>query len=258
MAGQRFGLKPDPVQTRYRYSPVHRQAAVCCVPNAGKLLPTYLRGAILRDGDDVVIPLFGPMRAKMHVRGVEVELRVVTRFPDELALQIDVIALEPVEFSLIIRRPGWASDVTTSTSADCLITEQAHRLVLHRTWSEQTVGIVFAAAPQFAADERGDAYVKLGPRLYALSIPSVQTITHHYGVAGLVELTEEPAGDGPMQIALATNRADLLRAVPGGVEAPFRRLNQSDESSTAEIEIHLLRPMGAAPLRRLTFPTAAL
>ena len=256
MAGQRFGLEPDPVQSRYRYSPVHRQAAVCCVPNAGKLLPTYLRGAILRDGDDVVIALFGPICAQINVRGVEVELRVVTRFPDELALQVEVIALEPVEFSLIVRKPRWALDVTTTASVDCVITEQADRLVLLQTWSEQTVEIVFAAPPRFAADARGDAYVKLGPRLYALSIPSVRTITHRYGVAELVELTEEPIGDEHMQLALATDRPDLLRAVPGGVEAPFCRLNQSDESSTAEIEIHLLRSMGATPLRRLSFPIA--
>ena len=253
MAGQRFGLEPDPVQTRYRYSPVHRQAAVCCVPNAGKLLPTYLRGALLRDSDDVAIAHFGPMRAKINVRGVDVELRVVTRFPDELDLQVEVIAQEPVEFALIVRKPGWAIDVTTMASADCMITERADRLVLHRIWSEQTVGIAFAATPRFAADACGDAYVKYGPRLYALSVPSVQTITHRYGVAGLVELTEEPIGDEYMQFALATDRADLLRAVPGGVEAPFRRLDVSESLPSSDIEVHLLQPMGTAPLRRLTF-----
>ncbi len=49
------GFRPstgEAPQTRYMYSPVHREAAVCCVPNAGRVLPTYARYAWMRGEED--------------------------------------------------------------------------------------------------------------------------------------------------------------------------------------------------------------
>jgi DUF1680 family protein len=39
LTGGKHGDTTDPHQTRYRYSPVHKEAAVCCVPNAGRIFP---------------------------------------------------------------------------------------------------------------------------------------------------------------------------------------------------------------------------
>ncbi len=33
-------------QTRYKYSPVHQDAAVCCVPNAGRIAPYFVQYAV--------------------------------------------------------------------------------------------------------------------------------------------------------------------------------------------------------------------
>ena len=67
------GFRPstgEAPQTRYMYSPLHREAAVCCVPNAGRVLPTYARYAWLRGEDGG-----RPARAGAAVRGVRAEHR---------------------------------------------------------------------------------------------------------------------------------------------------------------------------------------
>lgn len=259
MAGQRFGMVPDGIQTRYRYSPLHRQAAVCCVPNAGRMLPTYLRSSLLREGDDVVIAGFAPMTAKVLVRGVPVQLRVETAFPDELGLTIHVSAREPVTFAIAVRHPGWADDVLVDPHFDGELRREQDRVVLHREWLQHVVRIDFAAEPRFQRDERGDGYVSYGPRRFALPVPSDRTISHDYGVAGLVDVNEVPTSDEHAHLALATDRPDLLqRVLAEVVEAPFRRLDDHGRVASDDIELHLLLPLGATPLRRLTFPVTQL
>jgi DUF1680 family protein len=43
MTGGLNGDSTDKNQTRYTYSPVHQEAAVCCVPNAGRIAPYYVQ-----------------------------------------------------------------------------------------------------------------------------------------------------------------------------------------------------------------------
>ncbi len=72
------GFRPstgEAPQTRYMYSPLHREAAVCCVPNAGRVLPTYARYAWMRGeagGRPVVLALlFGAFVLRTELaRGV--------------------------------------------------------------------------------------------------------------------------------------------------------------------------------------------
>ncbi|MCK7530610.1 MAG: hypothetical protein MZV63_05980 [Marinilabiliales bacterium] len=42
MLGTKNGeIEPDGMQTRYKYSPVHQEVAVCCSPNAGRISPYF-------------------------------------------------------------------------------------------------------------------------------------------------------------------------------------------------------------------------
>ena len=46
MLGTKNGeIEPDRKQTRYKYSPVHQEVAVCCSPNAGRISPYFLQGS---------------------------------------------------------------------------------------------------------------------------------------------------------------------------------------------------------------------
>ncbi len=247
MAGNRAGAPEDPHQTRYRYSPVHREAAVCCVPNAGRLLPTYLRAAVLRRGCDVVVALYGPMTAGLDVDGVPVRLTIATDFPESFEVTVRVSSAAPVDFALVLRRPAWATGVRVS-AAEAVVGQR--EVVLTRRWTDDEVVLGFDAAPHIRIDRVGEGYVSLGPRVLALAIPDRTRVTRQHDVPGFADLAVEPISDEHARLRLVLDRPDLLREVDGGVEAPFLPLGAEAREPAA----HRLEPLGRAALRRVTFP----
>jgi hypothetical protein len=261
MTGNRPDLPEDPHQTRYRYSPVHRQAAVCCVPNAGRLLPTYLRGAVLQDDGDVVVALYGPMRSEVTVDGARVRLDQSTQYPHELSVDLHVTCSPPRDFGLVLRVPGWAAGVDVAVESTDVPTPQAHgievtraagRVVLRGTWSSQRVQLGFMAAPTIERDARGDGYVRSGPLVLGLPIPDRTTVTADYGLAGLVDVAVTPDSDEHATLHLVADPTTLT-VVPGGVDATF----EVDGRSRVTVR-RRLTPLGTAALRRVTFPLVAL
>jgi DUF1680 family protein len=57
LEGGKNGDQSDKHQTRYRYSPVHKEAAVCCVPNAGKIVASYVEHMWLQHENDIYASL---------------------------------------------------------------------------------------------------------------------------------------------------------------------------------------------------------
>ena len=51
LTGGKNGDTSNIHQTRYCYSPVHKEAAVCCVPNAGRIGPYYIQNMWMKDKD---------------------------------------------------------------------------------------------------------------------------------------------------------------------------------------------------------------
>ena len=256
MTGNRPDLPEDPHQTRYRYSPVHRQAAVCCVPNAGRLLPTYLRSAVILAGRDVVVALYGPMRSELAIDGTRVTIEQRTDYPEVLAVDLVVTSSPARTFGLILRVPGWAAGADVAVEpADgdgegedgIEVSRADDRIVLRGDWSNRRVRVEFRAPPTIERDARGEGFVRWGPRVLALPIPERTTVTTDYGVAGLVDVAVEPASDEHAGLRLVDDAA-ALQVVPGGVAAAFRA-----EGRAAAIR-RTLTPLGTAALRRATFP----
>lgn len=257
MCGNRPDLAADPRQQRYRYSPVHRETAVCCVPNAARLLPTYLRGAVLRLGCDIVVAFYGPMATTVHVDGTPVTIEQRTSYPNELSLELAVDCGEPTDFGLVLRVPTWASGVRVDVTGDdgraepaITVTRGQGRIVVRGHWHRHLVRVEFIAQPRIDVDPRGDGYVSHGPRVFALPIPERTTITTDHGVAGLAELAVEATSDEHTRLALVDD-APSLRVTDEGIEASFRVLD-----APAGVIRRTLTPLGTAALRRLTFPLA--
>lgn len=55
------------IQTRYKYSPTHQDAAVCCVPNSVRISPTYIENAVSCTGDRLIIHYGCPMEIILSV-----------------------------------------------------------------------------------------------------------------------------------------------------------------------------------------------
>lgn len=115
LTGGLNGDSSDHHQTRYRYSPVHREAAVCCVPNAGRIAPYYVQNMWLKSGSSLVNVLPGPCAVTTQVNGKPVSIRQRTNYPYDYRVSYTVTSPEN-KFALKIRKPEWAGRISVSES----------------------------------------------------------------------------------------------------------------------------------------------
>jgi uncharacterized protein len=177
-------------QTRYRYSPVHREAACCCVPNAGRLLPAFARYQWLlgRAGGraQVVALLYGPSVLRTAIDGVAVELRQETDWPAVTSLRVEVTAERSVACSLAFRRPAWAVGARVTGVEGWRVHSSPTLLRVEGPWDGTTiVEVSFEAVPSVVETSAGERLVRCGPLTYALPIPGVRRVTRTYDVPGI-------------------------------------------------------------------------
>ena len=74
---------PKHPQQRFKYSPAHQDVAVCCVPNAGRIYPYYVKAMWMKSDDGITATLLGPSKVKTVINNVEVEILEKTNYPFE-------------------------------------------------------------------------------------------------------------------------------------------------------------------------------
>jgi hypothetical protein len=260
---------PEGPQTRYMYSPLHREAAVCCVPSAGRLLPTYARYQWLlgeaAGRPQVLALLFGASVLRTGVGGVPVTITQETDYPATTTIRFTMEAAEPVAFSLAIRRPAWARGVQVAGVAGERVHASPSLLRVHGPWSgTTTVEVRFWAAPEVRTATTGERLVAHGPLLFALPITGDRTTIRTHAVDGIDACFEDvhvrphvpppdlrlPAGAHPCP-APVPPRAEASRA-PHAWQR--RALTVDLVDAGGHRREHVLVPMGATVLRIVAFP----
>lgn len=253
--------EPHKPQTRYKYSPAHQDVAVCCVPNAGRIYPYYVRAMWLRRDDTLLAALYGPGALTTEVRGVQVTITARTAYPLELGVTFAIAVDQPVSFRLILRRPGWAS------GAECLLNGaqsgvvEGGQIVLDRTWQRgDTVQLRFAAATTLAPLATGAYVIRRGPLLYARPIAGRERLGRAYPLEGFVDryIDPEPGADRPYRIDPVDSAAFALEGGDLDPERPWASAPALvgpliDPRSGAKVPTRLL-PIGATALRQASFP----
>ncbi len=251
MTGNRHGVPEDGRQTRYRYSPVHREAAVCCVPNAGRLLPNLVRASVLRTDSGLVMALYLPVQVRTSVDGVEVDVAVTTEYPNDRLVQIRIACGAPHRFTLTLRKPRWADAVEVTTPPGAHIEEYDDRIEIAHLWQQESIALQFVAVPRLVRDVEGEAHVEYGALVYSLPIESCRSVTREYAVPGFFDLREEPANSEFEDFLLSRDVEGRIEVTSAGLRVPLRRRN----SGTSEV-IRVFEPLGHSALRRVTFPFA--
>jgi hypothetical protein len=273
MTGQE-GFRPstgEAPQTRYMYSPLHREAAVCCVPNAGRVLPTYARYAWLRGEAQghplVLVLLFGALALRTKLAGVPVTITQETAWPAETAIRLTVVAGSPVEFTLGVRVPGWARDAQVAGVDDDRIGIGATLLRINGPWSGRTaIEVSFGSLPEIREAPTGERLAAHGPLLYALPIPGRREVVRAFDVPGAKrpfrDIRVHPVVEPP-SLRLPADASARPAPVPTGVEAAgaphtWQRRGLAvemvdDDGRRREV---VLVPMGATVLRVVAFPPA--
>jgi uncharacterized protein len=258
-------------QTRYMYSPLHREAAVCCVPSAGRVLPTYARYAWMRGEEDgrpqVIALLYGASELRTEIHGVPVTITQETAWPAELAVRLTVEAAAPVDFDLVLRVPGYASAWQVLGVHGKRLRTAPSVIRIGGTWSGRTtVQAGFDAAPEVRETPAGVRLVAHGPLLYALPLPGRREVVRTFDLPDVGrpfrDVRVHPAQTAP-DLRLPANAKPRPAPVPSGTEAAGalhawqRRglaVDMTDRDDRRREAI--LVPMGATILRVVAFPSA--
>jgi DUF1680 family protein len=239
MSGGPNGDKSDPKQTRYRYSPVHKEAAVCCVPNAGRIAPYYVQYMWLREGNSLVASLLGPSTLTTSVGRKKVTIREITEYPYENTIVFEVDA--KTTFDLKIRKPEWAKSAKVNTD----FTEKDGFIIVSKKWKgKQQVKVEFSPEAVVQKDINGEFYFSYGSLVLAHKIDSESEIRKQYPLPGFADVDYKPKGlavyeyPGPTPITpLGDNK----------FETTLFNLRTGKEEKV------VLQPLGETILRQVTF-----
>ena len=115
MEGTKNGeVEPNRKQTRYKYSPAHQDAAVCCNPNAGRITPYFLEKAWMKEEDNVLVNmLLMPNVLETKVQNQSVKIETITEYPYQNKLVFKISNPENAIFKIKIRKPSWAKAIAT-------------------------------------------------------------------------------------------------------------------------------------------------
>jgi DUF1680 family protein len=251
--------------TRWDYSPTHDDVAVCCVPNAGRLLPAVVQRMVMVSERGVSIQMYGPVQVDLDYLGTPVSIRQETTFPftEDVDIHVDANG----SFEVELRLPSWcelpeaeihgATDVREEWLSDRVrITAEWSGSSLIRLHLPQRLGTVPTVDGRVA--------VTAGPLIYSVPIPH-KTVSHRtYEGSDFVDLDLTPVGSEYMHApTLLGSRFPEARVAVGGgsgadpwsapaSEVTVMGLNPNPREDYAQggglVPIRLV-PMGSANLR---------
>jgi uncharacterized protein len=253
----------DPVQPwerggRSKFSATHEDVAVCCNPNAVRLLPEYVARMWMRtaDHDTLVAAFYGPCELDTELAGVPVHVAVDTTYPFEETVSITVTPREPATFAVQLRVPAWATEVDVDLPEATERRDGPGIVTVRRTWHPgERIVVRFGAEVRTIRTTDGTYAIRRGPLRYVQPIGHVERPIGPETRAGLGDRELVPADpDTPPPPVLLDPDGTCGRARfvlrPGDPDDPWTRSPVS-----LEIDGQSLVPLGAAMLRRATFAT---
>lgn len=242
LTGGKHGDTLDKHQTRYRYSPVHKEAAVCCVPNAGRIGPYFIQNMWMKDEDGLVATLLGPSQVNSTVKGKKVSIESITSYPYAFDFRFKINTTEGNRFSIKIRKPDWA--IVAYTSLPCK--EENGYLVFTKSWKQQDELLISFEAVVKKINTAGDeCYFQYGPLVLCHQLASTEVITKTYAIPGLKEFNCLPLGKTVFEYDGALPVQDTLHKNRFSIEMQAVGKNQPEKISIV--------PMAGTILRQVTY-----
>ena len=168
-----------------KYSPTHRDVAVCCNPNAANVAALFVRGMWMRTEDGgIVATLYGPATLTTQVRGVRVQIQQRTRYPFEHIVDMIITPERSVRFPIHLRDPAW-SQGTRVTCPGAVVRKVGKYLRITKTWRPgDRIRLSFEASIQEVRAVNGEIALRYGALLFAQPLESTKVSRRTYEVAG--------------------------------------------------------------------------
>lgn len=177
-------------QTRYKYSPVHQDVAVCCVPNAGRIMPYYLQNMWHRNEDGFTKMLYGPSVFETEYNNSKIRIEEISAYPNGEAIMLKVSVSKEDTFTLCLRKASWWESVTIQGAE---YAEEKEFLVIRRRWSGDTeIHINYKQTLQIHHWKGNEYYFSYGPNVLALQIDGKKKVKKQYVLEGLEDTEYSP------------------------------------------------------------------
>lgn len=179
MDGTRNGkAEPGKKQTRYKYSPVHQDVAVCCVPNAGKITPFFLQNAWVKESDDILVNnLLMPCVLDADIDGNHICIENRTEYPAKNTFQYHIKLDKPMNLTIKIRKPQWALKIKCDES----YSEEGGYIVIRGMFNTtNNISIEFSTDVRVVTGIKGEHYFFYGAQAFALPLKAIEEKGREY------------------------------------------------------------------------------
>ena len=175
--------------TRWDISATHDDVAVCCVPNAGKILPIISRRMLALADELISFQLYGPMQATLQLQGKQVQIRQETAYPFEERITAHIGA-PGLTFTAEFRIPAWCKNPSIKVigAEDVKQVQLSDRFQVSATWgpdSKVELDLPQQLIQRVIPDGR---YVfDVGPLVFSVPIQHVATDYREYKTPGYAD-----------------------------------------------------------------------
>jgi hypothetical protein len=242
---------PENPQIRYKYSPAHQDVAVCCVPNAGRIAPYYVKAAWLRSAEGLVAALYGASSLQTQINGVRVKIDQVTDYPFDTDITFRVETAQPTEFRLSFRIPAWASGFSLGGEP---FTVQDNLIHIQKTWQTgDTVTLHFETEIKIQP-WRAENIVTYGPLLFCLPLAGEFSAGREYA-PNFRDSYYTLADSSALELRLSPQIRFTLEKRPFSPSRPFDSLALTGAllGPNGNLVPARLIPLGGSLLRKVTF-----
>ncbi|MCK5529196.1 MAG: glycoside hydrolase family 127 protein, partial [Kiritimatiellae bacterium] len=247
--------------SRTKLSPTHEDVAVCCNPNAVKLLPYYTSRMWLHltDSEGICAFCYGPSQLRTNIAGKPCTIIEETEYPFSEKILFRIFLEEPLTFELRLRIPSWATGYDLNADG-AEVTEDGAFCRVHKTWNHgDCIRLSFQCKVEPVLACNDEVAVRRGPLLYSLPLPGERTVLREYEKHGFFDWSITPS-----------NPVEELRVDPDDMNFKLKHDRVADTNrpwaqSPISLAGSLLRcdgepctvsllPLGCTVLRQTTFP----
>jgi DUF1680 family protein len=158
-------------RSQCKYSPAHLDVAVCCPPNAGRIVPYYIHNMWLKDKDGFIASLLGGCEVNTQFGKQAVSIKEMTDYPHSNRIVFEVEVKKPITFVLKIRKPAWNKGFSLDTDYN----EDGNYIVINKKWSGKESFTIEWKAEIEKHEINNEIYFTYGGLVLALPIEAIET-----------------------------------------------------------------------------------
>ena len=241
MLGTKNGeAEPGRNQTRYKYSPVHQDVAVCCSPNAGRITPYFIQSTWMKEKDSVLVAaLLAPTIVNTSIKNIPIQIEERTAYPYQQQFSFIIKADRSVQFTLKIRKPDWTTAIQTKEHYKL---EQGFIVIRRKFSQNDKIDIKLITRVMVKEDMEHEKYFSYGPLVYAMPIKARAQMGRVY-LPGFEDWMYTPVSKTHYDY-VQNNAAHYSNG---------KILLQLKNTGTKKIEKTTLVPFGTTILRQVSF-----